>query len=150
MPRAKKSRHSLTVILAPFPQAKKKDEPEPEAEKALPPVEHGESFGICLVDESEPTEDTSGVAPGLRYEHEAPAATPSDVSTLQRGHQTLHQASSLHPSSAPPCFLRFPIRRTPGSFRVMTASALRSCSDRWQDCKHHSGSSNTKTSRAQQ
>ena len=34
-------------------------------------VVHEETFGICVVDESEPAEDTSTVAPGLRYEHDA-------------------------------------------------------------------------------
>ena len=43
-------------------------------------MHEGESFGICLMDESEPTEDTSGVAPGLRYEHEGPTAPASEVS----------------------------------------------------------------------
>lgn len=38
-------------------------------------VVHEETFGICLVEESVPEEDTSAVAPGLRFEHD-PASKP--------------------------------------------------------------------------
>eukprot|EP01147_Barroeca_monosierra_P011033 gene11033-3103_t len=51
---------------------------EPDLEEPLledTPVVHEETFGICLVEESVPEEDTSAVAPGLRFEHD-PASKP--------------------------------------------------------------------------
>jgi hypothetical protein len=42
-------------------------------------VVHAETFGICVVDESALEEDTTAVAPGLRYEHEAHDTTHHEV-----------------------------------------------------------------------
>ena len=60
-------------------QQKRVNEPNPILDQSPKeeeaPVEHEEDFGICVVSESAPTADTSGVAPGLRHEHEHVAST---------------------------------------------------------------------------
>ena len=55
-------------------QARRAEEPEIEAPKEEEPVVHTETFGICLVDESELEPDNTAVAPGLRFEHEQASA----------------------------------------------------------------------------
>eukprot|EP00053_Salpingoeca_punica_P009147 m.81977 g.81977 ORF g.81977 m.81977 type:complete len:101 (+) comp14896_c0_seq3:214-516(+) len=53
-------------------QARKALEPQVEEKKEeLEPIVHEDTFGICIVDESAPTEDSTAVAPGLRHEYES-------------------------------------------------------------------------------
>eukprot|EP00045_Choanoeca_perplexa_P015901 m.206775 g.206775 ORF g.206775 m.206775 type:complete len:392 (+) comp17111_c3_seq1:4488-5663(+) len=59
-------------------KVRKAAEPEPPAPVEEEPVVHEETFGICVVDESALEEDTTAVAPGLRYEHEAHDTTHHD------------------------------------------------------------------------
>lgn len=58
------------------PEPTKKEEEEEE------PIVHEDTFGICLVDESEALKDTTAVAPGLRREYDAPADAPVEDDNL--------------------------------------------------------------------